>query len=89
MLLAVAIASAQSLPPTRLEAWEVAAFDEKLHRAREGYHGGVMTIAAGAAFGVHEDEVLLEEDGTVQARGQHEMALAQGAGAAEFVEYVV
>src|SRR5690606_19167485 len=43
---------------------------------------------AGAAVGVHEDQVLLEEDGAVQAGGEDEVALAQGAGGAEFVQDV-
>jgi hypothetical protein len=41
-----------------------------------------------AAVGVHEDQVLLQEDRAVQAGGQHEMAFAQGAGGSELVEDV-
>jgi hypothetical protein len=42
-----------------------------------------------AAVGAHEHQVLLQEDRAVQAAGQHEVAFAQGAGGAEFVEDVV
>ncbi len=47
--------------------------------------GLAQTLTTGA---VHEDQVLLQEDRTVQAGRQHEMAFAQGAGGAELVQDV-
>src|SRR5690606_3624994 len=41
-----------------------------------------------AAATVHEDQVLLQEDRAVQARGQDEMPFAQGARVAELVQDV-
>ena len=38
---------------------------------------------------VHEHQVLLQENGAVQPRGQHKMPFTKGTGSAEFVEYVV
>ena len=42
-----------------------------------------------ATLGAHEHQVLLQEDRAVKARGQHEVAFAQGPCGAEFVEDVV
>ncbi|MNN56761.1 hypothetical protein D3C81_1717110 [compost metagenome] len=63
--------------------------DRHVHRTDRGHDLVGQSLAqALAAARVHEDQVLLQEDRAVQARGQDEMAFAQGAGVAEFVEDV-
>ncbi len=63
--------------------------DHHIDRAHPRLYQGSQRLAQPlAAIGVHEHQVLLQEDAAVQARGEDEMPLAQSAGGAEFLEHV-